>query len=67
MFLLKQATVVAVVSLLLASSLSGQSPAKRALVLEDYYRIKTIGDVSISPDGTRVSFTRSTRIEEVSR
>ena len=64
MFLLKQATVVAVVSLLLASSLSGQSPAKRALVLEDYYRIKTIGDVSISPDGTRVSFTRSTRIEE---
>jgi len=36
----------------------------RALTIEDYYRIKTIGDVSISPDGTRVTYTQSTRIEE---
>ena len=52
-----------VVSLLLASSMSGQAP-KRALTIEDYYRIKTIGDVSLSPDGQRVAFTQSTRIED---
>ncbi len=57
------ATVIALL-LLLAGSLSSQPLEKRALVLEDYYRIKTIGDVSISPDGTRVAFTQSTRIED---
>jgi dipeptidyl aminopeptidase/acylaminoacyl peptidase len=60
---MKHAAIVAVVSLFLASSMSGQAP-KRALTIEDYYQIKTIGDVAISPDGTRVVLTESTRIEE---
>lgn len=61
---LKHAAATAVVSLLLVGSLSGQSPRGRALAIEDYYRIKTIGDVSISPDGTRVAYAVSSRIEE---
>jgi len=60
---MKQVTTVAVVLLLLAGSMSGQAP-RRALTIEDYYRVKTIGDVSISPDGQWVAFTQSTRIEE---
>lgn len=61
---LKHATATAVVSLLLAGSMSGQAPRGRALAIEDYYRVKTIGDVSISPDGTRVAYAVSTRIED---
>ncbi len=61
---MRRALTVAVVFLLLAGSLSGQAPRGRALTIEDYYRIKTIGDVSISPDGTRVAYAVSTRIEE---
>lgn len=60
---MKHALTVAVVSLLLAGPLSGQAPQGRALTIEDYYQIKTIGDVSISPDGTRVAYAVSTRIE----
>jgi dipeptidyl aminopeptidase/acylaminoacyl peptidase len=41
-----------------------QGPAKRPLAIEDYYRIKTIGGVTISPDGKYVAFTVSTRLEE---
>ena len=36
----------------------------RALTIEDYYRIKSVGDPQISPDGKWVAFTLSTRIEE---
>jgi dipeptidyl aminopeptidase/acylaminoacyl peptidase len=41
-----------------------QSAQKRPLAIEDYYRIKTIGGVSLSPDGKFVAFTVSTRLEE---
>jgi dipeptidyl aminopeptidase/acylaminoacyl peptidase len=41
-----------------------QAPAGRALTLEDYYRIQTVGSAAISPGGRWVSFTVSTRIEE---
>ena len=60
---MKRTAIVAVIALLVVSPLSAQAP-KRALTIEDYYRIKTIGDVSMSPDGARVTFTQSTRIEE---
>ena len=60
---MKHVATVAVVSLLLASSLSGQAP-KRALTIEDYYRIKTIGDAQISPNGQWVAYSLSTRIED---
>ncbi len=47
------------------SNTHAQQPAiGRALAIEDYYRIQTIGNPSISPDGRWVSFTVATRIEE---
>lgn len=60
---MKHVATVAVVSLLLAGALSGQAP-KRALTIEDYYRIKTIGDAQISPNGRWVAYSLSSRIEE---
>jgi dipeptidyl aminopeptidase/acylaminoacyl peptidase len=41
-----------------------QGPAKRPLAIEDYYKIKSIGGVTLSPDGKYVGFTVSTRVEE---
>ena len=35
----------------------------RALVIEDYYRVKTVGAPQMSPDGRWVAYTVSTRIE----
>ena len=43
---------------------AGALGARRPLAIEDYYRIKTIGAVTLSPDGRIVSFTVTTRIEE---
>jgi len=43
--------------------LAQSSPQGRALTVEDYYRIKTVGDPQISPNGKWVSFTVSTKIE----
>jgi dipeptidyl aminopeptidase/acylaminoacyl peptidase len=39
-------------------------PAGRALTIEDYYRIPTVGSPDLSPDGRFVAFTVSTRVEE---
>ena len=39
-------------------------PSGRPLTIEDYYRIQTIGDASISPNGKWVAFSVSTRLEE---
>lgn len=47
------------------SPLAEQQPATgRALTVEDYYRIQTVGSPAISPGAAWVSFTISTRIEE---
>ncbi|MBC8089046.1 MAG: hypothetical protein H7Z40_17410 [Phycisphaerae bacterium] len=40
-----------------------QGTQKRALSIEDYYRLKTVGTPEISPDGRWVAFTVATRIE----
>lgn len=40
------------------------APSGRALTVEDYYKIKTVGDPQISPDGKWVSFTMQTKMEE---
>jgi dipeptidyl aminopeptidase/acylaminoacyl peptidase len=57
------ATIAACVALTLSSSsLVAQSP--RALTIEDYYRIKSVGDPQMSPDGKWVAFTLTTRVEE---
>jgi dipeptidyl aminopeptidase/acylaminoacyl peptidase len=55
---------LAVASLLLVDSLEAQSPSGRALTIEDYYTIKSIGDAQMSPNGKWVAYTLSTRIEE---
>src|SRR5689334_20874076 len=55
----------ALVALALIPALAArQGPAKRPLAIEDYYRIKTIGGVTISPDGKWVAFNVSTRLED---
>jgi hypothetical protein len=48
--------------LLAARLLAAQSG--RALAIEDYYRVKTVGAPALSPDARWVAFTVSTRIEE---
>ena len=52
--------------LVLMSGLAfAQSPPKgRALKVEDYYRIKTVANPQISPNGKWVTFTVSTRNED---
>ena len=41
-----------------------EAQAKRNLVIEDYYRVKTVSDPVISPGGLWVAFTVSERIEK---
>ena len=41
----------------------GAQRAGRALAIEDYYHVQTVGSPQISPDGRWVLFTLSTRIE----
>jgi len=48
-------------ALLLCSTLHGQT--KRPLAIEDYYRVLTITNPQISPDGKTVRFSVQTRIE----
>jgi len=53
---------------LLAASMplagAAQQQAQRALTIEDYYRMQTVGNPSISPNSKWVAFTVSTRLEE---
>jgi dipeptidyl aminopeptidase/acylaminoacyl peptidase len=48
----------------LCGALGAQPPAGRALAIEDYYRVKTVGNPNISPDGKWVAFNVTTRVEE---
>ena len=60
----KIATVALVVGGLALIPIAGQAPAsRRALGIEDYYRVQTVGNHSLSPDGKWVAFTISTRLE----
>ena len=54
------------IAMLGASTLANAQTARtgRALTIEDYYVIKTLGAPEISPDGRRVAYTISTRVEE---
>ncbi len=47
-----------------AKAIGGQASPGRALAIEDYYRIKSVGDPQISPNGRWVAYTVSTRVEE---
>jgi dipeptidyl aminopeptidase/acylaminoacyl peptidase len=55
--------VVTVLALPLVPAAQSRPPG-RALGIEDYYRIQTVGNPEISPDGRWVAFSVSTRIEE---
>jgi dipeptidyl aminopeptidase/acylaminoacyl peptidase len=48
-----------------ASAQQAGAPAgpKRALALEDYYHVRSVGSPEISPDGRWVTYTVSTRVE----
>ncbi|HSC29756.1 MAG TPA: S9 family peptidase, partial [Vicinamibacterales bacterium] len=37
---------------------------RRALTIEDYYRVQTVGGAAISPDGRWVTFTIASRVED---
>jgi dipeptidyl aminopeptidase/acylaminoacyl peptidase len=55
-------------ALAVSAAAGQQSPApsgeRRALALEDYYRVKSVGSPRISPDGQWVTYTVSLPIEE---
>jgi dipeptidyl aminopeptidase/acylaminoacyl peptidase len=50
--------------LLCAPTLALSQPTGRALAIEDYYTVKTVGPPELSPDGRWVAFTVTTRIEQ---
>ncbi|MEO8677635.1 MAG: S9 family peptidase [Vicinamibacterales bacterium] len=61
---MKRVATLVAFSLLLVGSMSAQAPKGRALAIEDYYKIKSIGDTQMSPNGKWVAYTLSTKIEE---
>jgi dipeptidyl aminopeptidase/acylaminoacyl peptidase len=53
------------IAIALASTLvQAQSSRGRPLAVEDYYRVKSVGAPSLSPDAKWVAFTVSARVEE---
>ena len=58
--------------LALPAGLAAQAPGagageRRALELEDYYRLKSVGSPAISPDGARVAYVVTTVLEDDNR
>src|SRR6186997_1407403 len=47
-----------------SSTVVAQSASGRALTIEDYYRIKSVGDAQISPNGKWVAYALTTRVED---
>jgi dipeptidyl aminopeptidase/acylaminoacyl peptidase len=47
-----------------ASGAQAPPATGRALAIEDYYRIQTVGNATISPDARWVTYTTSSRVEE---
>ena len=61
---MKHLATLVMISVALGVATSAQTPRGRALTIEDYYRIKTAGDVQISPDGRWVAYSVTTRVED---
>ena len=61
---MKKLVTLVIVSIAFSVSVSGQAGRGRALTIEDYYRIKTVGDPQISQNGRWVTYTVTTRIED---
>ena len=51
-------------ALVIFSSSGAITQGRRALTLEDYYHVQTVGSPQISPDGRWVVFTIATRVEQ---
>ena len=47
-------------SVIISGALRAQSPAPRAMALRDWYRVTTVSQPAVSPDGKRVAFTVTT-------
>ncbi|HEY7475057.1 MAG TPA: hypothetical protein VH679_08595, partial [Vicinamibacterales bacterium] len=45
------------------AGIDAQTPAKRALTIEDYYRVQSVGGPNFSPDSRWILFSVSTRVE----
>src|SRR5688572_11594601 len=45
------------------ATLRAQTAAKRALIIEDYYRVQSVGAPNFSPDSRWILFSVSTRVE----
>src|SRR5687768_11134877 len=56
--------ILPVAVLLCGTLASAQTPVRRALAIEDYYRMQTVGNPAISPNGRWVTYSVSTRVEE---
>src|SRR5687767_908838 len=61
---MKKLATLVIVSIAFSVSASGQATRGRALTIEDYYRIKTVGDPQISQNGQWVTYTVTTRAED---
>ena len=46
-----------------SAGVQAQAPAKRALTIEDYYRIQSVGAPQFSPDARWILFSVTTRVE----
>jgi dipeptidyl aminopeptidase/acylaminoacyl peptidase len=64
---MRRALFTAALSVCVFLPASAQQPAKRALALEDYYRVKSVGGADISPDGRWILYTVSQPVEETNR
>ena len=56
--------VLAIASCLGVAASAQRTMTGRAVTIEDYYRVQTVGSPQISPDGLWVTFPVSTRIEQ---
>ena len=56
--------LIAILSCLSTVAAAQAPPTGRALAIEDYYRVKSVGAPELSPDGRWAAFTVSTRVEE---
>jgi dipeptidyl aminopeptidase/acylaminoacyl peptidase len=62
--MLNRFALAAVTGLMLAAVPLSSQEGGRALRIEDYYRVQTVGGTSISPNGRWVAYTVTTRVED---
>ena len=58
------ARLFALAILVADGTLEAQAPRGRPLAIEDYYKVRTVGGVELSPDARWVALTLTTRVEE---